>query len=557
MGLKNKQQQTSNIFKIAIYVRVSTEEQAENPEGSIKNQELRLRDYIQLKNQIEPFGEVVSVYSDPGVSVKNKEINLVLVTELSRFSRSTKDFALLQEFLEQNSCKFVSFRENFDTSGAAGAMVLSLMASIAEFEWRQTGERISHSCLARAKRGLYNGGSLALGYESVPDKPGCLRIVESEAELVRLIFSTFLKEKTLAAAAKYLNQAEVRLPKKVRHCGAVRGNSIRFDTVYRILKNKSYVGIKVYSTKTGQSEVKAVWPAIIDETLFYRVQDLLTANCYKPRTHKNKYPFTLSGLIQCGHCGENMSGASATGGTGKRVGYYEHVATRKTEAALHSKLLDHKPRRIPALAIQDLVWAEVKKFILDKSFSDELLKLAQKNYAQSLVFSEYDKLLKKRDHTEKQIRVFAERIANLPIDVNPQPLYQKLSELQQSLQKLVLAISLEKEKSTKSDSPLELADLERFQQKLKDHIATAESDHNLRSAIMKIVVHKIMIKSAGLEIYFNVGDNHYKEALGLSPGASFFICTDYKSKKPSVDFSAQGLKLFSSSSLRNGGQRRN
>lgn len=125
MGLKNKslQQQISSIFKIAIYVRVSTEEQAENPEGSIKNQELRLRDYIHLKNQLEPFGEVVAVYSDPGISaknmnrpsfqkmlsaIKNKDINLVLVTELSRFSRSTKDFALLQEFLEQNNCKFVS-----------------------------------------------------------------------------------------------------------------------------------------------------------------------------------------------------------------------------------------------------------------------------------------------------------------------------------------------------------------------------------------------------------------------------------------------------------------
>jgi DNA invertase Pin-like site-specific DNA recombinase len=30
-------------YKIALYVRVSTDEQAENPEGSIKNQQQRLR----------------------------------------------------------------------------------------------------------------------------------------------------------------------------------------------------------------------------------------------------------------------------------------------------------------------------------------------------------------------------------------------------------------------------------------------------------------------------------------------------------------------------------
>ena len=130
-------------FRIAIYTRVSTEVQAENPEGSIKNQELRLREYVNLKNLVEPFGEITAVFSDPGVSAKdmkrpafqkmlraieNHEIDLVLVTELSRFSRSTKDFALLQEFLKEHDCKFMSIRENFDTSGAAGSMVLNLMA---------------------------------------------------------------------------------------------------------------------------------------------------------------------------------------------------------------------------------------------------------------------------------------------------------------------------------------------------------------------------------------------------------------------------------------------
>jgi site-specific DNA recombinase len=139
-------------YRVAIYIRVSTEEQAENPEGSIKNQEQRLREFIKLKNMVEPFGEVAAVFSDilsakdmnrPGFqkmlkAIETKDINLVLVTELSRFSRSTKDFSMLQEFLEEHECKFLSIRENFDTSGAAGQMVLQMMATIAEFERRQT-----------------------------------------------------------------------------------------------------------------------------------------------------------------------------------------------------------------------------------------------------------------------------------------------------------------------------------------------------------------------------------------------------------------------------------
>jgi DNA invertase Pin-like site-specific DNA recombinase len=56
----------SKTFKIGVYVRVSTEEQAENPEGSIKNQEERLRDFIKLKNHMQPFGEIVDVFVDAG-----------------------------------------------------------------------------------------------------------------------------------------------------------------------------------------------------------------------------------------------------------------------------------------------------------------------------------------------------------------------------------------------------------------------------------------------------------------------------------------------------------
>lgn len=51
-------------YKIGAYVRVSTEEQAENPEGSIKNQEMRLRDYVKMKNQDQAFGDITEVFTD-------------------------------------------------------------------------------------------------------------------------------------------------------------------------------------------------------------------------------------------------------------------------------------------------------------------------------------------------------------------------------------------------------------------------------------------------------------------------------------------------------------
>lgn len=86
-------------FKIGLYIRVSTEEQAENPEGSIRNQEDRLRQAVAYKNCHGNFGEIKGVFVDPRISAKDmrrpklkellrairaKEIDLVMVTELSR-----------------------------------------------------------------------------------------------------------------------------------------------------------------------------------------------------------------------------------------------------------------------------------------------------------------------------------------------------------------------------------------------------------------------------------------------------------------------------------------
>jgi DNA invertase Pin-like site-specific DNA recombinase len=69
--------------KIAFYIRVSTEEQAQNPEGSIRNQEERLRETVKLKNFGSAFGEVAGIYIDRARSGKGTPgFNRVLALRL-------------------------------------------------------------------------------------------------------------------------------------------------------------------------------------------------------------------------------------------------------------------------------------------------------------------------------------------------------------------------------------------------------------------------------------------------------------------------------------------
>ena len=64
--------------KIGCYIRVSTEEQAENPEGSIRNQEERLKATVKLKNMEGLFGEIADVYIDRAKSGKDTNRTCVI-----------------------------------------------------------------------------------------------------------------------------------------------------------------------------------------------------------------------------------------------------------------------------------------------------------------------------------------------------------------------------------------------------------------------------------------------------------------------------------------------
>ena len=59
--------------KVAIYVRVSTDEQARVEEGSLKNQVEELKKYVEGENhkQNGNWGRIVDIYMDDGYSAKN------------------------------------------------------------------------------------------------------------------------------------------------------------------------------------------------------------------------------------------------------------------------------------------------------------------------------------------------------------------------------------------------------------------------------------------------------------------------------------------------------
>ena len=183
--------------RIGLYLRVSTEEQARIQDGSLVSQRRRLEEYVEGQNRREAgWGAIVDVYSDEGKSakdmnrpqfqrliqdIKTGRISLVLTTELSRLSRSIKDFCEVWDFFKKSNASFITLRENFDTT-AAGEMMVFNMINFAQFERKQTAERISANWQSRAKRGLWNGGTIPLGFDRNPKNAGELIPNHEEAK---------------------------------------------------------------------------------------------------------------------------------------------------------------------------------------------------------------------------------------------------------------------------------------------------------------------------------------------------------------------------------------
>lgn len=137
-------------MKIAIYIRVSTEDQAK--EGySLEVQ----REYLESFAAREGY-EVFKVYSDDGISAystrrsalqmlladaKAKRFTLVIVYKIDRFSRNLKDLLMLVDELFSYGVEFKSATEPFDSTTSAGKLMFQQLGSFAEFERNRIAER--------------------------------------------------------------------------------------------------------------------------------------------------------------------------------------------------------------------------------------------------------------------------------------------------------------------------------------------------------------------------------------------------------------------------------
>lgn len=326
--------------KVAFYIRVSTERQAKVEEGSLKNQEQMLHTEIERRNaQTENWGSFVDAYVDEALSGKTTNrpafqqmmqdveigrIDTVMFTELSRLSRSLKDFLNIFEFAQKHNCDLICLKTDIDTTSPYKSLITKILMIFAEFEREMTSRRTSINAYERSKRGLANGGLAPLGYRRDKNRKGYLFVDPEESAIVQDIFTTYLAEHSIKLTAELIRARYGNSAPRLK-------NATR-STIYTILTNKAYIGIKEIYKRDGPraEEVPAVWEPIIDENTFAKVQKALqkNQNRYHAHSDRQRYVYLFSGLFRCGTCGQKLQGKSAwSSSTHNRYHYYSHART--------------------------------------------------------------------------------------------------------------------------------------------------------------------------------------------------------------------------------------
>lgn len=234
----------SKKMRVAAYCRVST--YAESQSGSF---ELQIQSYKE-KIKANSNWKFVDIYADQGVSgttIKKREhfnrmlndcrsnkIDLIIVKSISRFSRNTLDFISIYRELKALPNPVGVFIEdlNINTLDTTSETLLLMLSVVAQAESEQKSESVTWSIIERFKKGLpiiptHN----FLGYTK--DKFGTVVIEESEAEVVRLIYQSFIGGVRAVEIAIMLNENFIP---------TVTGNKWTAPAIYRILRNEKYFG---------------------------------------------------------------------------------------------------------------------------------------------------------------------------------------------------------------------------------------------------------------------------------------------------------------------------
>ena len=283
---------SSEDLRAAVYVRVSTEEQAQAG-YSLDAQKENLINY-----SIAQGWTVSKVYEDDGYSGRNTRRpgytemleeqdswDVLLVVKMDRIHRNSRNFMEMMDGLEKNGKMFVSSSEALDTTNALGRFVVDMIQRIAQLESEQIGERTYMGMREKAENlENTNTGKRTMGFNppfgyGIVD--GGLSPVADELNVVKDIFENYRNVMSIDEICTELNSNGILTR---------RENTWNVYNLRNILHNPVYAGYMRWDgILIGHDAPTALSPEEYNE-----VQEIMASRVRDP-SKRNVDPVPVNG----------------------------------------------------------------------------------------------------------------------------------------------------------------------------------------------------------------------------------------------------------------------
>ena len=510
----------AKLYNVGMYIRLSLENTAYRGKDSesIENQQALLSKFIEMM----PGWVEKRTYIDNGASggnfnrkgfqdmmtdIRNGEINLVLVKDLSRFGRNYLEAGkYLEEVLPSLNCRFVALDDGIDTETGEND-ILPFLNAMNDFYLKNLSDKVKSVLTAKAKNGQKIGHA-PYGYLH-NRQDHTVYIDENEAAVVRRIYDMRLTGVSTLKIVEALNNDGIPAP---------RSKFWRDCTVLGILKNEFYIGNSIQNKRTYlsyRSEKVVRCPedewiradntheAIISQEVWEQVQ-AINKETARPFSERRKAePGVFAGLLYCGGCGRKMISNLQTN-RGYRVFHYYCSTSRSTFNG------GCQPHTIGDVTLRKIVLndirAQAERITIDR---EGVLKKLQGSLSAIQKMSKPDSMKRQRELESRlhTIEVQAEKLyEDKVMGAVSNDEFSRLSQQLESERREKSAL-LDALRQTASDVQKKLADIDRWAELIENCSVLVEVDRDLLESLIdriEISGQEIIngVKSRGVRIFY-------------------------------------------------------
>ena len=337
-------------YHVALYIRLSKEDESEGPSQSVTNQKSLLEEFTQ-KHRLQ----VYDTYIDDGWSGTNfdrpafqrmvadieaKKVNMVITKDLSRLGR---DYIMTGHYMEryfpEHRVRYISLLDGIDTGVDSSANdITPFRAIMNDMYAKDISKKIKSVKRDKQRKGQFIGGKPMYGYKMHPSEKNKIIVDEEVAPVVRRIFAMALDGMSCRKIAATLNEEHV--PSPATYCGWNMGRKGPYaglwssERISEMLQNETYIGnmvqgrqVKIsYKSKKCLHQERENWVVVentheplIDAESFRKVRMLVNS---RKHTRSRTYDFLLKGLVFCHECGYPLAVINRPNAKGEDALYF-------------------------------------------------------------------------------------------------------------------------------------------------------------------------------------------------------------------------------------------